>query len=492
MISSLQTRLLLAVGVLALAGVIAVALSARQTTRMEFRRFQEHEEERSSMGRSREAEGIASRLTGRCRDDVAVRDATAHLAPQEVVLLVDDQGNLIARGGPGNSTLRDVRVRLAGEALTVDVTREQQGATEGITLKFITDFAPVVSCGGGITAAVYVFSMPAGAVIPPSAAFLGSVDRRLLVATTIVAVVALGMTWVVARRIVGPIAELRLAARDLAQGHLARRVTVRGSDEIAELGQSFNAMASELERQEILRRQIVHDVAHELRTPLTALQCRLETIVDGLSTDPRQSITAAGDEVRHLSRLVTDLEELAAAEARELSLSPTDVALGAVAASAARAAGLERDERLRLNVDASIHVRADAIRVRQVLVNLLTNADRHTPPGGTITIRGTRDADYASVEVHNTGSSLDPDQRGRVFERFYRVDPARRRSTGGSGLGLAIVKHLVEAQGGRVWATSDDAGVTFGFTLPVPVPTPAQPAAYQPPSSDPPRMRRVL
>jgi signal transduction histidine kinase len=467
MISSLQTRLLLAVGVLAIAAVVAVALSARQTTRMEFRRFQEHEEERSSLARSREAEGIASRLTGRCRDEVALRDATSHLPPQEVVLLVDDQGNLIARGGPGNSTLRDVRVRLTGEAVTVDVTREQRGAAEGIALKFITDSAPVVSCGGGITGSLYVFSMPAGAVIPPSAAFLGSVDRRLLVATTIVAVVALGMTWVVARRIVGPIAELRLAARDLAHGHLSRRVTIRGSDEIAELSQSFNAMASELERQEILRRQLVHDVAHELRTPLTALRCRLATIVDGLSADPRQSIAAAGDEVRHLSRLVTDLQELAAAEARELSLSPTDVALGAVAASAARAAGLERDERLRLSLDASIHVRADAIRVRQVLVNLLTNADRHTPPGGTITIRGSRDAEYASVEVHNTGSSLDADQTARLFERFYRVDPARRRSTGGSGLGLAIVKHLVEAQGGRVWAASDETGVTFGFSLPV-------------------------
>lgn len=466
--SSLQTRLLLAVGVLAIAAVVAVALSARQTTRMEFRRFQEHEEERSSIVRSREAETIASKLAGRCRDAAALREATAPLAPQQVVLLVDERGNLIARGGPGDSTVRDVRVRLAGDALTVDVTREQRGAAEGITLKFVGDAAPIISCAGGTTATLYVFAMPVSGLVPPSAAFLGSVDRRLLIATTIVGVVALGMTWVLARRIVGPIGELRLAARDLAEGHLSRRVTTRGSDEIADLGQSFNAMASALERQEILRRQLVHDVAHELRTPLTTLRCRLETIVDGLSTDPRQAIASAGDEVRHLSRLVTDLEELAAAEARELSLSPTDVAVAAVAASAARAAGLDRDERLRLELDASIHVRADTIRVRQVLVNLLTNADRHTPPGGTITVRGSRDATFAAVEVHNTGSTLDADQRSRVFERFYRADPARRRSTGGSGLGLAIVKHLVEAQGGRVWASSDETGVTFGFSLPVP------------------------
>ena len=140
-----------------------------------------------------------------------------------------------------------------------------------------------------------------------------------------------------------------------------------------------------------------------------------------------------------------------------LVLTLTDVALADVAASAARAAGLETSVRLRLEVDASLHARTDAIRVRQILVNLLTNADRHTPAGGVITVRGTRDPEHVTVEVQNTGSSLDSDQLSRVFERFYRADPARRRSTGGRGLGLAIVKHLVEAQGGRVWATSAKA-----------------------------------
>ncbi|HYN07724.1 MAG TPA: ATP-binding protein [Vicinamibacterales bacterium] len=466
MISSLQTRLLLAVGVLAIAAVVAVALSARQTTRMEFRRFQEHEEERSSMVRSRDAVEIASRLTGHCRDANALREAASHLRNREIVLLVDEHGGLIARGGPGEVDLRDVRIRLAGDALTVEVTREQRGTTEGITLKFIGGNAPVVSCGDRTVATVHLFSIPATGVVPPSAAFLGSVDRRLLIATTIVGVMALGMTWVLARRIVGPLGELRLAARDLAGGDLSRRVKTRGSDEIAELGQSFNVMASELERQETLRRQLVHDIAHELRTPLTALRCRLETIVDGLSTDPRQEVAGASDEVRHLSRLVDDLQELAAAEARELSLAPTDVALADVALSAARAAGLEPGERLRVAVDASLRARADVVRVRQMLVNLFTNADRHTPAGGTITVRGSQDDGQAIFEVHNTGSSLEPDQLARVFERFYRADPARRRSTGGAGLGLAIVKHLVEAQGGRVWARSDASGVTFGFSLP--------------------------
>src|SRR5262245_56227752 len=149
--TSLQTKLLLAVGLVAIAAVVAVALSARQTTRMEFRRFQEHEEERSSMVRSRDAEEIASRLTGRCRDAEALRVATSHLRNQEVVLLVDERGSLIARSGPGDSELRDVRVRQAADVLTVEVTREQRGALEGITLKFVGG-APIVFCADGTAA----------------------------------------------------------------------------------------------------------------------------------------------------------------------------------------------------------------------------------------------------------------------------------------------------------------------------------------------------
>ena len=387
-------------------------------------------------------------------------------ADTEVLLLLDDRGGLIAKGGPGAETLREVRTRLTGGELVIEAQRQQSGTAEGFALKFVGGRMPAITCADGRNARVHVFSVPTPGILPPGAAFLGSVDRRLVIATSVVAALALGMTWVLARRIVGPIADLRSAARDLSAGNFSRRVETRGSDEIADLGQSFNAMAAELERQETLRRQLVHDVAHELRTPLTALRCRLETIVDGLSSDPRQAVAGANDEVRHLSRLVDDLQELAAAEARELSLSPADVALADVALSAARAAGLERGDRLRVEVEPSLHARADAIRVRQILVNLLTNADRHTPADGTITVRGRRDGDRAVLEVHNTGSSLNSEEAARVFERFYRADPARRRSTGGSGLGLSIVKHLVEAQGGRVWATSDQEGVTFGVELP--------------------------
>jgi signal transduction histidine kinase len=232
------------------------------------------------------------------------------------------------------------------------------------------------------------------------------------------------------------------------------------------LGEAFNAMAVELQRQEALRRDLVHDVAHELRTPLTDLRCRLEAVIDGLAADPQQAVRALHDDVRHLGRLVDDLQELAQAEARILALDVRPVALDPAIRAALRTAGLDGDRRIVPLAPTDITVRADPDRVRQIVANLLTNAARHTPAGGAIAIAVAVDPELVRVDVHNTGSALDAASAARVFDRFYRADPARSRNTGGSGLGLAIVKQLVEAQGGRVWAGSDATGVTVGFSLP--------------------------
>jgi signal transduction histidine kinase len=199
---------------------------------------------------------------------------------------------------------------------------------------------------------------------------------------------------------------------------------------------------------------------------VTLSGCRLETALDGLAADPRQALAQAHDEVRHLTRLVEDLEMVALAEARDLRLTITNVSVADVAASAAGAIVREDQMPVRLDVEPGLTARADPVRLRQVLLNLLTNADRHTPPGGTITIRARHgDAGKVVVEVHNTGSAIAAADLERVFDRFYRADPARQRATGGTGLGLAIVKHLVEAHGGHVTARSDDDGVVFAFVL---------------------------
>jgi signal transduction histidine kinase len=464
-VRSLTTRLLLAVSLLVIAAIAAVAISARQGTRFEFRKFQEHERTIFPARIDQLASSIGSRLDGRCCDAAAMASAAAGLTGNELVLALDERGNTIGTGGPAAARLSGVRTWLAQDSLYINFERHRDGRDEQVTLELIGRVPARIAQTNGSPAVVYVLPLPARDGNPDSV-FLGSLDRRLLIATSLVGLVVIGLTWALTRQIVRPIAELRRAARGLARGELSQRVETRGADEIAELGRSFNAMAAELERQETLRRQLVNDVAHELRTPLTALRCRLEMIIDGLADNPRASLAGANEEVGHLSRLVDDLQELALVEARELRLTIAVVNPAEVARSAARAAGLDADPRLHLEIDDALRARGDVVRVRQMLVNLLTNADRHTPPSGTITVRGSSHGDAVHVEVHNTGSAIPAEQLPRVFDRFYRVDPARQRSTGGTGLGLAIVKHLAEAQGGKVWAASDETGVTVGFSLP--------------------------
>ncbi len=394
-----------------------------------------------------------------------MRAAEAHLGAAEALLVVAPGGDVATAGAPLRR-LRNVKVRADGDALVLEATRGAGVAAEALALTFRDPEAPVIRLADGRTATVHVIQLRDTARDPVTGPFLVSIDLRLLFATTFVGALAVAATWWLTRRIVRPIRALRDATRALAAGDLSRRVAATGADEVGELAGAFNAMATELERQQALRKSLLHDVAHELRTPLTALRCRLETLIDGLAADPAQALAGANEEVRHLSRLVGDVQELALAEAHELRLSIEDVDVVQVVASAARAAGLEGDRRLRVDVPATLAVRADPVRLRQVLLNLLTNAERHTPSGGTILVRAELDGNEVVLEVRNSGGVLTDEQLARVFDRFYRADPSRQRATGGSGLGLAIVKHLVETQGGRVWVRREADGMSFGLALP--------------------------
>ena len=468
---SLRGQLLLAVGVLALTAPVAVALIARQGTRQEFRKFRELERVPAPPGAATLTRRIASVVNGTCCSEAALAEAGPLLGPRDAIVVIDrESGRTIAAAGPALDDLRDVKLTVEGDVIAFDATRASspRGHTaETMSLRFRGGPAESIRLGDGRAAELRVLVLPGreGGDDVSAAAFLGSLDRRLILITTLVGVLALAATWLVTRRIAGPIGELSDATRDLARGNLSRRVTATGADEVAQLARSFNAMADGLERQEALRRNLVNDVAHELRTPLTALRCRLEAIIDGLSANPRDALIGANEEVQHLARLVDDLQELALAEAGELRLDIGPIDLRDVIVSAVRASGLEADPRVRLEIPGAVRARGDAVRVRQCVMNLLTNAGRHTPAGGTITVGVEPAADAVRVEVRNTGSDLAPDALAQVFDRFYRADPARQRATGGTGLGLAIVKHLVDAQGGRVWARRDN-GLVFGFSLP--------------------------
>jgi signal transduction histidine kinase len=478
MFTSLQTRLMLAASAIAIVAIVAVAVATRQGTRREFLKFQDLER-RATQARAAENERVVQTLDGRCCTAEAMRNVSKQLPADRILFVLDDaDGRLIARAGAPLGNMWDVVVRAGDGMLEFSGTVRRGRDVREVALKLHDRGLPIRLTDGGWAHAYLVpFRMQDGdgerAGDPPAVVFLGSLDRAALLVTSLVAVLAIAAIWMISRRIVGPIEELSAAAGDLSAGKLDRRVNVRGAGEVADLGRRFNAMAAELERQHTLRRGLLHDVAHELRTPLTALRCRLETWMDGLSPAPATAYRDMRDEVLHLGQLVDDLQELALAEARELRLHAAPVEIAPLIASAIRAAGLEHDPRVHVNAEPDLVVRADAVRVRQIVLNLLANADRHTPGGGSINVRASTHAreEGAATEVvvavSNTGSHLTPDQLARVFDRFYRTDPSRQRATGGTGLGLAIVKHLVEAQGGSVWARSGDADVTVAFTLPI-------------------------
>jgi signal transduction histidine kinase len=291
------------------------------------------------------------------------------------------------------------------------------------------------------------------------------------------------------RNLTAPLRRLAHAAQAVAYGDFSRRVEVEGSAEMSEVAQAFNEMTAALEQLERQRQNMVADIAHELRTPLSVLQGSLRAILDDVYPLDKSEISRLYDETRLLSRLVDDLRELALADTGQLCLNvqPTDATqvIGATAESLALVAEA-REVRLSTRAPGGLPaVQADPDRLAQVLRNLLVNALRHTPAGGEVTVTAALSADNMEIAVIDTGEGIASEDLPRVFDRFWRADPARARAgratpshnlaggdsvrwAGGSGLGLAVAKSLVEAQEGRIWAESKPGqGSTFRFTLPL-------------------------
>lgn len=302
-------------------------------------------------------------------------------------------------------------------------------------------------------------------------AFVGAVNRSFLLAGLIAAAAALLVTLLLSRRILGPVEALTGAVRQMESGDLSQRVQVDSKDEIGALAHAFNAMADGLAHTEQLRRNMVSDIAHELRTPLTNLRCQIEALQDGLATPSANVFQSLHEETMLLKNLIDDLQDLALAEAGQLRLEREAVSLveavkQAVGAFEAQAEG--KGIALKMDVPATLPtIYADANRVGQILRNLLANAIAHTPSGGEVKMKARAVGDAVEIIVSDTGSGIEPEHLPNIFERFYRADSSRARSTGGAGLGLAIVKQLTEAQGGSVQAESKvGKGATFIVTLP--------------------------
>ncbi len=296
-----------------------------------------------------------------------------------------------------------------------------------------------------------------------------SVTTVVIAAAAVAVIASIALAVILARMLARPLAEVGRAARRVADGDYAARVPRNGPEELASLADSFNQMAASLERQEAMRRDFIANAAHELRTPLTNLQGYLEALRDVVITADRATYESLHEEAERLVRLSHSLDALAEGDAGtspprllDLDVAGTISAALELATPAIERAGL----RLVAEIPTVLPARGDPDRLAQVLANLLSNAVRYTPAGGTVTVRAERRPGDVLISVLNTGDGIPTEDLDRVFERFYRVEKSRDRARGGAGIGLAIVKQLVEQAGGRVGAESRDGLTRVWFSLP--------------------------
>lgn len=327
----------------------------------------------------------------------------------------------------------------------------------------------------GVIVLAVAADLIAARLLPPEmlGSFQQAVTRALVLAALAATVAGLVTSVLLVREILRPLHQLARSSQRIAAGHYDERVAVSPSDELAAVATSFNHMAETLEQIEQQRVALIGNVAHELRTPLAGLEGYLEGLIDGVFNSEQETFSQMHHEVRRLRRLVNDLQSLSRVEARqvELRIEPFDLA-----PVAERVIAQIQPQILAQNIDLSVVgpdapllVQADADRTAQVLLNLVGNAVRYTPEGGRITIELQARAGQACVSVHDTGIGIPAEALPYVFERFYRVDPSRARSSGGSGIGLTIARHLTWAMGGELEASSagPGQGSTFCCRLPL-------------------------
>jgi len=310
------------------------------------------------------------------------------------------------------------------------------------------------------------------AFLEAQARFQADTERNLWIAGASGVVLALLLGFFFTRQIVSPLDRVAAAARRVAGGDLKQRVEVSGSGELAELGHSFNTMSQSLEAGEQSRRRLIADIAHELRTPLTVIEGTVDSIMDGVFEPDSERLGSIKEQSKLLTRLINDLRDLSSAESGRLELEKSATGMVELARRRLAAAGVKaRDKGISLELkaaDAVPEIEVDSLRIEQAVANLLDNAIRHTPKGGSISASVTREGESILISVADSGEGIPPEHLPHIFERFYRVGASRARREGGTGLGLAIVKQMVEAHGGSVWAESEPGtGSTFHISLPL-------------------------
>ncbi len=404
--------------------------------------------------------------------------------------LFSDVGDAVLHGGRGQqdtpahaptsltALLSDRIVIVNASGIIVADTADQLTGTAH-PWTHISHGAPVVVDSASV-GTVLVGSMIDSALTGVSERFLSDITRTLAFSTGIAAALALLLGVILARRVTNPLARLAQAARNVTDGKEFAPLSERGESEIAELSRSFNEMVSEIKRLDAAKRQVIADSAHELRTPVTLIRGMIEGMIDGVYPIDDATLASVHEETLRLSRLIDTLRELEVIESGELRIEPEPIELNDAVGRAANLFAPAADKKgvsLVREPDRAVPCFAmvDRLRIGEVLYNLLSNALKYAPSGGTIrvTVRA-HDSMTVGFSIEDSGPGIAESERERVFERFYRVDKSRSADSGGRGLGLAIAKEIVKAHGGAIVAGSSPLG---GALLTVTLPRAAPKAA---------------
>ncbi len=455
---SLSWKLIGAFLFVGLIGVIVVAIFASQLTSSEFDRLKLEQDRADFIATVTDYYQANGSLTG-------------------IQRVLHPAGNPVRNGPPGGGQppndggqppgLRFVLVDLNGQVLTMGGAFHPGVVVPASMLQQ----AVPVEVNGQTIAQVITLNQPPN-LTPREQEFLGSINQALILATIGAGLLAILVAVLLTRMLTRPLRELTHAIRAMKQGSLKQEVPVRSKDEIGELVQAFNHMSTDLARSNLLRRQMMADIAHDLRTPLTVVTGYLEGLRDGTLRATPERFAVMHDEALQLQRLIEDLRTLSLAEAGELALTCERVALGDLFQDIARSFDYLAEQKgveLRLLAAPDLPaVELDRRRMQQVLGNLVGNALRYTPSGGQIVLSAVARPGGVEVTVQDTGAGIALDKLPYIFNRFYRVDEGHVQGDGQTGLGLAIVKSIIEAHHGAIRAESTvGQGTVMRIDLPL-------------------------
>nr|MCU0634075.1 ATP-binding protein [Gemmatimonadaceae bacterium] len=458
----LQTRIFLTVWPLFVVAILAVGALSSRSARIELADF-EARMPPPSLGDVPAAltDSVVTawpvlRTTGGAG---ALQRIASRLGDSSQLLVLTPSGAVVASSEPA---LARATIRMTPNA-AIDLMRTVTVAGAPQVQRLLVSGARLESREHGLLGYLYVLprTMP-----PPSGARLmvAGIQRSLWLAVLLACLLAAVGTWMLAYPLVAQVRRLSAAASAVQGKSLSTRVRVSSRDELGELEQSFNRMAESLEQTEAAKRQLLSDLAHELRTPLTNVIGQLEAMRDGLRPPDAGTLLSTQEEALLLKQLIDELQELALADAGGLTfdLRALDARVEVQRAAEAFQASTPV---IRLELpDDQVPVLADPRRLAQVLRNGLQNAITHTPRDGQITVSVRAEPDRTILAIADSGRGIPPEHLPLIWDRFYRVDASRDRSTGGMGLGLALTRRMVEGMGGTITASSE-VGVGTTMTI---------------------------